>query len=465
MDIIIKTFSTPGGNYVYDRETNALLSVNDKEFAACQRVEAGTDTEDDQTLLQRYKDQGYFKESRLTKIEHPATPYLRHQLENNINQLTIQVCRTCNLRCAYCSYGGNYHHQRTHSNETMPLDMMKKCADFLMTRSHSIEEVFIGLYGGESLLAFGNIKKLVTYIKETYKGRKVTYSVTTNGTIFNDDILQFMQDNNFNVGISFDGPKELHDKNRKYASGKGSYDDIMANMTMIKEKYPEFFKRIRFITTVAPGVDFACINEFYTAEDILAENGASANSVNTMGAKTAVEYDDKYIIAYKYQLMKCLLAEMGLYSKGKTSRLFADSMYDLKRTYAYLGNIKLKSKSHPAGPCIPGVTRPFVDVHGNILPCERVGEMTDALKIGHIDTGFDLEKATAILNIGKTTAEACISCWNFSHCNLCAGHSDNGQGKLSATTRLSHCEGLKNNTLQIFKTICLLQENGADMTL
>ena len=464
MAIIIKTFTTPGGKYLFDRETNSLLSVTDTEYTACQKVENATATPEDMAILQRYINQGYLKESQLEKIQHPATPYLRHQLENKVTQLTLQVCQSCNLRCAYCAYGGNYENHRTHTNAVMSLEMMKKSADFLMARSHGLPQVSLGFYGGEPFLQFDKIKALVKYVKENYPGRKITYVATTNGTIFTDDMIEFMLANNFWLGISFDGPKDLHDRNRVYADGKGSYDDIMANVIMIRDRHPEFFKRIRFQTTVAPGVDFACVNDFYDAEDVLLESGVSSNTVNTVATKEAVNYDDTYRIGFSYQMMKCLLAEIGLYPKQKTSRLFVDQIMAIKRASNGLGKGVVGKKAHPGGPCVPGVDRPFVDVYGNIHPCERLGEMADELKIGHIDTGFDLEKANAILNIGRTTEAACKACWNFAHCGLCAGYSDDGSGKLSSSMRLSLCDNLKKSTLRNLITICLLKENGGDLS-
>ena len=464
MAIIIKTFATPGGKYLFDRETNSLLSVTDTEYTALQKVENATATPEDMAILQRYIHQGYLKESQLDTIQHPATPYLKHQLSNSIAQLTLQVCQSCNLRCAYCAYGGNYENQRTHSDQVMSLETMKKAADFLMAHSQGVAVVSLGFYGGEPFLQFDNIKKLVAYISDTYKGRKITYTATTNGTIFTEEMIQFLLANNFRLGISFDGPKDLHDRNRVYASGKGSYDDIMANMAMIKEKYPALFHNIWFLTTVAPGADFACINDFYNAEDVLSESNATANMVNSTAAKTEVNYDDHYRVAANYQMMKALLAEIGFYPKEKTSRLLANRLLQSRRIYHHLGKGTLGKKNHPSGPCIPGVDRPFVDVCGNILPCERLGEMADALKIGHIHTGFDLKKAEAILNIGRTTQEDCLHCWNFSHCDICAAYSDDGSGKLSSTMRLSHCDGLKKRILENFATLCLLTEKGADFT-
>ena len=161
MSVIIKTFETPGGKYVFDRETNSLLSVNGDEFEACRRIEAGGAGDADMLLLEKYTSRGYLSKSRLEKIEHPATGLLRFHLDGGVQQLTLQHVQQCNLRCRYCTYAGNYGNQRVHSDLTMPLETMKKAIDFVMGRSRFVPEVSIGHYGGEPLLNFGSIKACV----------------------------------------------------------------------------------------------------------------------------------------------------------------------------------------------------------------------------------------------------------------------------------------------------------------
>ena len=145
-----------------------------------QRIEANEATNYDWGILARYTRQGYFRESRIKEIQHPATPFLQFNLTKNIKQFTIQVTQNCNLRCKYCTYDGNYNYQRIHSNKIMTLGIMKKCVDFIMARSSGIAEISLGFYGGEPLLEIENIKKCVDYVKETYRGRSVRYVMTTN---------------------------------------------------------------------------------------------------------------------------------------------------------------------------------------------------------------------------------------------------------------------------------------------
>ena len=281
--------------------------------------------------------------------------------------------------------------------------------------------------------------------------------MTTNGTLFYDEHIDFFQNNYFNISISLDGPKELHDMNRVFSSGKGSFDIIMENINHIKTNYPDFFQLFRFMTVITPRVDFSCITNFYDVGEFISSNVAMS-LVNNYCVKEELKYDDLYYITSRFNCMKFLLAELGIYDKKKVSVLFRDALSNIERIYERLSKGKMPKKAHPSGPCLPGVMRPFVDVHGNIFPCERLPENSEAMKIGHIDKGFDMKKIHSLLNVGQLTKEECIGCWSFVFCNLCAaacGSSD----ELSRDERLQHCLGVKQDAINNLMTICLLLEN------
>lgn len=458
MNIVIKFFSTPNGNYIYDRETNSILSVNEDEFEALKRIVEKKALDNDFKLLKIFQERGFCKESSLRNIEHSQNKFMHFHLENKVEKLTLQVTQNCNLRCTYCSYSGMYN-QRSHSNNIMSYDMMKKSVDFLIKHSIHSKKVDLGFYGGEPLLAFDKIKKLIIYIKQKYPYKELTYSLTTNGTIFTDEIIQFLSENEFNVMVSIDGPKELHDKNRVFSNGEGSFDKMMKNLLYIKQKMPEFFSKISFNTVVAPGHDYKCVSDFFDANEVIEDGMLSVSTLSDFNNKEDIQYDELYFITYRIQRTKMLLSALGLISKDQVSKLFSQEMAGIYRFHDDLGKIShLPSVAHPSGPCIPGSRRPMVDVIGNLYPCERVSEASVGMQIGSIDSGFDLNKARTILNIGKLTEDECLNCWNFFHCGMCAAAADNTE-KFSKKEKLSRCMGTMSNTLVMFKTICLLKEN------
>jgi len=105
---------------------------------------------------------------------------------------------------------------------------------------------------------------------------------------------------------------------------------------------------------------------------------------------------------------------------------------------------RLPNQTSPSGPCVPGKTRLFMDVDGNLLPCERVNEISEIMRIGKIDEGFYFDKVDAVLNVGAVTAAECRACWAFNNCGMCAKQAD-GSHELSGDMRLSCCERVKND--------------------
>jgi len=461
MNIAIKPFSTPGGYYVYNRETNGILSVDLNEYEMFQRIYKKVATDEDHANLKTFQERGFRIESKLKKIEHPQNKFIDFHLENKIEKITLQVTQDCNLRCAYCSYSGGYD-QRTHSNKMMSYETMQKSVDFLMQRSMNSKRVDIGFYGGEPLLMFHRIKKLFTYIEQTYPYKEISYSLTTNGTIFTDKVIDFLSEKGVNVTISIDGPKEIHDKNRVFKNNEGSFDLIMKNLEKIRENHPSFFKKISFSTVIAPGNDYKCVDDFYNASEVMEDNLIFTSSVNEFNSKDEVTYDEQYFVTYNLQKMRMLLAMLGFLDEEKISKLFTQTKVLIGQFHDDLGKLAgLGEIGHPGGPCIPGARRPMVDVDGNLFPCERVSESSDNMKIGNIESGFDLEKVKGILNIGQITEQECLNCWNFLNCAICAVATDDTT-IFSRKEKLNRCRGEMNETLSMLETICLLKENGFD---
>src|SRR5699024_8096020 len=122
------------------------------------------------------------------EIFHPMTPFLTHLLQHRIRDVILQVTQNCNLRCGYCTYGGNYKN-RTHSLKTMNFELAKKAIDFGVERSQESSDFVVSFYGGEPLLAFNLIKKCVAYAKENIQGKELHFNMTTNGTLLTTEIM------------------------------------------------------------------------------------------------------------------------------------------------------------------------------------------------------------------------------------------------------------------------------------
>ena len=143
------------------------------------------------------------------------------------------------------------------------VDMMYSYTDY----NTVLEDVNLDFEKGK-LDVYKRQRQCVSYIKEQMGQRKYKYTMTTNGTLLTPATVEFLSDNNFSIFISLDGPKEEHDVNRKFRTGKGSFDTIMKNISHIKEHNYEFWKNLGFMITLNPKVDLKKVTEFFDHTDI-----------------------------------------------------------------------------------------------------------------------------------------------------------------------------------------------------
>lgn len=150
-----------------------------------------------------------------------------------VTSMSLLVTQACNLRCVYC------YEDKT--NAIMDEVTAFQSVDWLIKHSGDMKCITISFFGGEPLLNFPLIKTVVEYAQEraTEVGKKVWYSITTNGTLLNDEIICFLKDHNFSVQISFDGLKELQDAQRPYATGRGSYNSVVPKIKELLKVLPQ----------------------------------------------------------------------------------------------------------------------------------------------------------------------------------------------------------------------------------
>jgi uncharacterized protein len=458
MNRVYKCFQVNKKYYVYDREENTIFEVSRCDYDLLATIRNDESFEQNIDKLDKYIKQGFFKRTKLFEIEHPLTDSIEELIDNRAEQLILQVTQNCNLRCSYCFYGQGNYDNRTHSSKRMSFETAKKGIDYILNHSSNLENVYISFYGGEPLLEIDLIKKCIEYAEEKVEGKKITYSMTTNGTLFNREVVELFDKYDFQIVISLDGTKEMHDLNRKFVNGKGSFDMIMDNIKDIKNWYPEFANRIMFNTVIAPKSDFSCVKNFLEHDEVIGNSFVSANTVNDLYTSNDYSnYDEKFYIANSYGEFKLLLAVLGRLDKKFASKIFQERFNHTIKTYQGLVDKGgMPRRAHPGGPCIPGVHRIFVNVNEDIYPCERVSESSKPMNIGNLEKGIDIEKAVKLINIGKLTENECKSCWAFHYCDMCAAFADDID-EISKSKRLSKCKDSRNSVLEDFKDICMLK--------
>ena len=459
----IYTFDTYNNNYVYDVNTNCILKINKECGNILKGIHKGSVSEqaiNDNTTLKKMKSQGYLSSHRFSEIIHPEDELLEFHLKNKVNLLILQVTQQCNLRCKYCPYSGGFYN-REHANKKMDFNTAKKAIDFYINHSTDNSIISIGFYGGEPLLEFELIKKCIDYTESKVEGKKVLFNMTSNATLLTPEIIDYMEKHDISLMVSLDGPQNVHDKNRDFFGGKGTFESVIKNLDMIKKKFPEYFKTITFNCVMDIDNDFGCINEFFTTYDVIKDSNINFSSLNEDHAKEERKVDgEEYISDYNYELFKLFLSKTGRLEEKYLSKMVNGHYTNLRNKIFEERRREIQGeKGHPGGPCVPGAQRLFVDIYGNLYPCERVNESSEAMRIGNVDEGFYMEKVRDILNIGKLTEESCKSCWAYRYCFLCASAADD-LNKLSAERKMTRCKEVRQSIGNMLKEYCILKEYG-----
>ena len=459
-DVIFKTFRTYRHPYVYDRHTNLLIMLEEHEYQELVEVERGAITSDRSNVIKRFQSQGYLEPNTVTRIEHSSTSLLDSYVNTRVRQLILQVTQQCNLRCEYCTYSGIYENRRTHSGQSMSVNTAERAIDLLIKQSSTLQTVYVSFYGGEPLLEFNLIRHCVDYLKRLVEGKTIKYSLTTNGTLLTDEVVDFLADNCFQLAISLDGTKEDHDANRRFIDGRGSFDVIYQNLVRINERYPEYMNEISIMSTLNPCVDLAGCIDYFRQESLFSPVHVMFNQIMTNQIKKAPVYEKSFHNVSNYEYVKMLLSLVGKTNDVEQSSVHFRTMESIRDRFRNMQkSTALGQVAHHNGPCEPGLRRLFVRFDGAFFPCERVNDSAEHMRIGSLEKGLDVKQIKAILNIGKLTENECITCWCLRQCAICAALIDSDTG-LSRKLKLSECERNHKKALHDLHEIAVLKEFG-----
>ena len=159
-------------------------------------------------------------------VFEPMAGELKRKTAGVVKALCLHVAHTCNLNCAYCfASQGKYHGERA----VMPFEVGKQALDFLVANSGSRHNLEVDFFGGEPLMNFQVVKDLVAYARSIEKEahKNFRFTLTTNGMLIDDEVIDFCNREMSNVVLSLDGRKEVHDRFRVDYAGKGSWERIV----------------------------------------------------------------------------------------------------------------------------------------------------------------------------------------------------------------------------------------------
>ncbi|WP_418666379.1 radical SAM protein [Allofournierella sp.] len=429
----IHLLRTPQNYYFYDVQKNAVVRISESLYHCLL-----SGISDNSTETQELKKYGFLSSKHPSCIEHSCTSHIQDYLDRSLIMMTLQVTQQCNLRCDYCLYSENSNElQRHHENKHMSFETAKRAIDFLLTHSVDSSTVSIGFYGGEPLLQFPLIKKVVEYAESLFTGKIVQFNITTNATLITDEIADYLVKKRFATTISMDGPKSIQDSHRKFPDGSGTFDIVYDRIHRLIERYPNFTPFLSVNMVIDPRRP---LDEPMELIKLLPDVHIMTSEIDDFYMDEKIIPCKRYREEYEYQIFLAALYALGLLEKSCVSPVVHPIISSIQNTLIRWKHYNtFPTPSAPSGPCIPGAQRLFVSVDGTMYPCERVSEVSSILSIGNIYNGFNYSASQKMLNIAKITESHCSKCWAFHFCGGCIRDTFDGSGIPSAQKRLSKC--------------------------
>lgn len=382
------------------------------------------------TLQIRHQENGHLLDIRINNRGQSFDwDGIEPAIKSEVRHMVLNVTDDCNLRCSYCIYSGDFDGRRTYSKKLMSKEVAKKALDYFLEHSSNIKGFMaVGFYGGEPLLNFDLIKWSIEYLSEKYKRDiPLIYTLTTNGTVFNQEIIDFLIRNNVMLFISLDGPQEIQDMNRRSIGEKGTFDIIAKNLEQIKNTSLAYYKsNIRLSSVLTGGSDYLELDRFF-AEHGLPVRVSSLESY----AVDKLQHLNPFINRIgNFDKMREKFIEVSVdnrFNRKETDselllvkNLFENTMRRIHRRYPTRDLIQ-----DPPGHsiCMPGANRIFVSTTGDYFICEKV-EGNSNMKVGNVDSGVDVSIVkTMIKDYYDFINEECSNCWLVRMCSACFVHA------------------------------------------
>ena len=423
---MVHQYKNNGYDIVLDVNSGAIHVVDDVTYDVIALYEGHTREEIVNSLRERYPETEV--EEALDEVQMLVDNeelFTKDTYENYImdfkkrptvvKALCLHIAHDCNLACQYCfAEEGEYHGRRA----LMSFEVGKKALDFLIANSGNRRNLEVDFFGGEPLMNWQVVKDLVAYGREQEKlhDKKFRFTLTTNGVLLNDEVMEFCNREMGNVVLSIDGRKEVHDKMRPFRKGAGSYDLIVPKFQQFAESRHQDKYYVRG-TFTHYNLDFS--------EDVLhlADLGFKQISVEPVVAEPkepyAIREEDLPKLFEEYDK---LAVEMIRRHKSGEDFNFFHFMIDLE-----------------GGPCVAkrlsgcgsGTEYLAVTPWGDFYPCHQfVGN--EKFLLGNVDEGIlntDIRDEFKCCNV--YAKEKCRKCFARFYCSGgCAANAYNFSGDI-----------------------------------
>jgi uncharacterized protein len=430
---MLHQYKLNGYNIVLDTCSGSVHSVDDVAYDIIGMYESSTKDEIIDAMLKKYSDREDVTREDLEaciedveSLKNAGKLFTKDTYENLagtfkersgnvIKALCLHVAHTCNLNCSYCfASQGKYHGDRA----LMSFEVGKRALDFLIENSGTRTNLEVDFFGGEPLMNWNVVKQLVLYARsiEKEKHKNFRFTLTTNGMLIDDDVIDFANKEMSNVVLSLDGRKEIHDRLRVDYAGNGSYDKIVPKFQKLVEKRggKNYYMRGTF-THANP--DFT--KDVFHMADLGFTELSMEPVVCAPGDPAGLTPEDIEIVKEQYEI---LAKDMLRREKEGKPITFYHYMLDLTE-----------------GPCIykrisgcgSGTEYMAVTPWGDLYPCHQfVGE--ESYKLGNIYDGVTNEALRDEFKSCNAYARPeCKDCWAKLYCSGgCAANAFHASGSI-----------------------------------
>ena len=436
---MIHCYQLGGYNIVLDVCSGAVHAVDELAYDMIQQYEVL----DREELLQRMREmhtslpeaelQDCYEQITALKnggelftpdVFEPLAGKFKEKSGDVIKALCLHVAHTCNLNCAYCfASQGKYNGERA----VMSFEVGKQALDFLVEHSGKRHNLEVDFFGGEPLMNFQVVKDLVAYARSIEKeaGKNFRFTLTTNGMLIDDEVIDFANREMSNVVLSLDGRKEVHDRYRVDYSGNGSWERIVPKFQkLVRERGGRNYYMRGTFTHHNP--DF--LQDIRQMLDLGFTELSMEPVVCAPDDPTALTEEDRRIVLDQYEKLAELMLEREREGRPFT---FYHYMIDLS-----------------GGPCIykrisgcgSGTEYMAVTPWGDLYPCHQfVGD--EHFRLGDIWHGLDnpeVQKEFASCNV--YAKPECRDCWAKLYCSGgCAANAFHATGSITGVYE-SGCE-------------------------
>ena len=326
----------------------------------------------------------------------------------NVGGMLLSTTEGCNLRCKYCTYSEKYKNDDKKIKKLKNMDINTAKRAILNIKNLNPYSVFyVGFYGGECLQRIDFIKQCVSYVRSISHDESLSFGLTTNGLLLNEENRNYLRENDFNVTVSLDGPEIIHDRYRVYGEEK-SYAKIIEFLKAWKNEAPNYFNMHVSINSVLalPVIPYI-IDDFFN--DIKIEMSYSnLNMTSQFEEFLKLKKNDNLndVLVSKQTDIKNYYNLYKKYIESELKEIHNPEDYVIKNFI-------------PGGSCIPGGMKIYVDVDGNYYPCEKTDESMKYC-IGNVDNGIDYQRAMNLYNdFVEHTKQKCVNCWAVRKCKIC----------------------------------------------